>query len=73
MNDKFDRDLVAVQDELLRYAYKLTMDREEANDLLLHINNLKSCRAFKINIMNLYTRTRSKCKENNFYYIFSLH
>ena len=34
MNDKFNRDLVAVQDELLRYAYKLTMDREEANDLL---------------------------------------
>ena len=34
MNDKFNQDLVAVQDELLRYAYKLTMDREEANDLL---------------------------------------
>ena len=34
MNDKFNRDLVAVQDELLRYAYKLTMDRDEANDLL---------------------------------------
>ena len=34
MNDKFNKDLVAVQDELLRYAYKLTMDREEANDLL---------------------------------------
>ena len=34
MNDKFERDLVAVQDELLRYAYKLTMDHEEANDLL---------------------------------------
>ena len=34
MNDKFNRDLVAVQDELLRYAYKLTMDHEEANDLL---------------------------------------
>ena len=34
MNDSFHRDLVAVQDELLRYAYKLTMDRDEAYDLL---------------------------------------
>ena len=31
---QFQRDLVAVQDELLRYAYKLTMDRDEAYDLL---------------------------------------
>ena len=31
MNDKFNKDLVAVQDELLRYAYKLTMDYDEAN------------------------------------------
>lgn len=30
----FQSDLVAVQDELLRYAYKLTMDRDEAHDLL---------------------------------------
>lgn len=30
----FQSDLVAVQDELLRYAYKLTMDRDEAYDLL---------------------------------------
>ena len=28
------KDLVGVQDELLRFAYKLTTDREEANDLL---------------------------------------
>ena len=34
MNNSFHRDLVAVQDELLRYAYKLTMDRDEAYDLL---------------------------------------
>ena len=34
MNDTFNQDLIAVQDELFRYAYKLTMDREEANDLL---------------------------------------
>lgn len=34
MNESFYRDLVAVQDELLRYAYKLTMDRDEAYDLL---------------------------------------
>ena len=34
MNDSFNRDLIKVQDELLRYAYKLTMDREEAYDLL---------------------------------------
>ncbi len=30
----FRRDLISVQDELLRFAYKLTTDREEANDLL---------------------------------------
>lgn len=30
----FRKDLVSVQDELLRFAYKLTTDREEANDLL---------------------------------------
>ena len=29
----FRKDLVGVQDELLRFAYKLTTDREEANDL----------------------------------------
>ena len=34
MNDSFQRDLVAVQDELLRYAFKLTMVRDEAYDLL---------------------------------------
>ena len=34
MNDSFNRDLIAVQDELLRYAYKLTMDHEDAHDLL---------------------------------------
>ncbi|MDL2211125.1 RNA polymerase sigma factor [Bacteroides sp. OttesenSCG-928-M17] len=30
----FKRELVSIQDELLRFAYKLTSDREEANDLL---------------------------------------
>lgn len=30
----FKRDLVSVQDELLRFALKLTANREEANDLL---------------------------------------
>ena len=30
----FRKDLVGVQDELLRFAYKLTTDREDANDLL---------------------------------------
>lgn len=30
----FKKDLISVQDELLRFAYKLTADREEANDLL---------------------------------------
>ena len=30
----FRKDLLAVQEELLRFAYKLTSDREEANDLL---------------------------------------
>ena len=30
----FAKDLVGVQDDLLRFAYKLTSDREEANDLL---------------------------------------
>ena len=30
----FKKDLVGVQNDLLRFAYKLTSDREEANDLL---------------------------------------
>ena len=30
----FRKDLISVQEELLRFAYKLTADREEANDLL---------------------------------------
>lgn len=30
----FKNDLLGVQDELLRFAYKLTSNREEANDLL---------------------------------------
>ena len=30
----FRKDLVGVQDELLRFAYKLTTDREEANDFV---------------------------------------
>ena len=30
----FRKDLLAVQEELLRFAYKLMADREEANDLL---------------------------------------
>ncbi len=30
----FQNDLIGIQDELLRFAYKLTADREEANDLL---------------------------------------
>lgn len=35
MNNKtFTEGLLGVQDDLLRFAYKLTSDREEANDLL---------------------------------------
>ena len=30
----FQKDLLKVQDDLLRFAYKLTSNREEANDLL---------------------------------------
>ena len=30
----FRKDLISVQEELLRFAYKLTADKEEANDLL---------------------------------------
>ena len=30
----FKKDLIGVQNDLLRFAYKLTSDREEANDLL---------------------------------------
>lgn len=33
-NITFRNDLISVQDDLLRFAYKLTADREEANDLL---------------------------------------
>ena len=32
-NITFKKDLLGVQDDLLRFAYKLTSDREEANDL----------------------------------------
>ncbi len=34
MENNFRQDLLGVQDDLLRFAYKLTADREEANDLL---------------------------------------
>jgi RNA polymerase sigma-70 factor (ECF subfamily) len=30
----FTKDLLSIQDDLLRFAYKLTADREDANDLL---------------------------------------
>ena len=30
----FKSELLAIQEELLRFAYKLTADMEEANDLL---------------------------------------
>ena len=30
----FQKELIGVQDDLLRFAYKLTSDHEEANDLL---------------------------------------
>lgn len=33
-NLSFRKDLINLQDELFRFAYKLTTDREEANDLL---------------------------------------
>ena len=33
-NITFKKDLLGVQEDLLRFAYKLTSDREEANDLL---------------------------------------
>ena len=33
-NITFKKDLLGVQDDLLRFAYKLTSDHEEANDLL---------------------------------------
>jgi RNA polymerase sigma-70 factor, ECF subfamily len=33
-NTTFKAELINVQDELFRFAYKLTTDREEANDLL---------------------------------------
>lgn len=33
-NLTFRKELIGVQDDLLRFAYKLTTDREEANDLL---------------------------------------
>ena len=33
-NRTFTQDLLGVQNDLLRFAYKLTSDREEANDLL---------------------------------------
>ena len=30
----FRKNLIGIQDELLRFAFKLTADREDANDLL---------------------------------------
>lgn len=45
----FKKDLIGVQNDLLRFAYKLTSDREEANDLLqetslkaLQFNHIKN-------------------------------
>lgn len=34
----FKKNLLGVQEELLRFAYKLTADREEANDLLQELS-----------------------------------
>ena len=44
----FQKDLLGVQDDLLRFAYKLTSDREEANDLLQEtslkaLDNINTC------------------------------
>ncbi len=36
----FRKDLIGVQEELLRFAYKLTANREEANDLLQETSSL---------------------------------
>ena len=33
----FTQHLLSIQTELFRFAFKLTADREEANDLLLHL------------------------------------
>ena len=41
----FRKDLVGVQDELLRFAYKLTTDREEANDRSEERRVGKECRS----------------------------
>ena len=35
----FKKNLLGVQEELLRFAYKLTADREEANDCLLYTSD----------------------------------
>ena len=40
----FRKDLIGVQEELLRFAYKLTANREEANDLLQE-TSLKALRS----------------------------
>ena len=38
----FTQHLLNVQSELFRFAFKLTADREEANDLLQEIYNIRS-------------------------------
>ena len=39
-NRTFTQDLLGVQNDLLRFAYKLTSEREEANNQLLETSHL---------------------------------
>ena len=56
----FRKDLIGVQEELLRFAYKLTADREEANDLLQETslkaldNEEKICSGHKFQRMDVH-------------------
>ena len=58
----FRKDLIGVQEELLRFAYKLTANREEANDLLQEtsLKALDNEDKFKIGRASCRERCRSR-------------
>ena len=59
-NRTFTQDLLGVQNDLLRFAYKLTSDREEANDLLPTLKDgyIPSCVIFSSTITVKWYVTR---------------
>ena len=53
----FRKDLLSIQEELLRFAYKLTADREEANDLLQETSLKCAIQFYKITLFSVQPST----------------